>query len=226
MKKHTRGIAILMGLAITAGTIAAPTASMDVQAAGAKVQSTPAYATQWTAQYPALTLLQSALANPRTNADGIYTQLRTALKYRSISESDLVQLLAEGYSIPDEVLQRLISEGWITGAQINAWKNAQSGVQAGASTTATATAAAYAAVFDADYYVNSNPSIAAAVQSGALPGDTETLFQNWLLCGLPIGLKGNASFDIATYEAQNPAVVTACGGDRVAEVTYYVQSLQ
>lgn len=209
MKKTSRFIAIMSAAALAAGVVALPGTGMQAQAA-AKVRSTAAYPTQWSTQYSTLTLLKSALANPHTNADGIYEQLMLACKYRSVSEADILQLVNDGIQIPVSVLQRLYTEGWISGIL---YKNLTGG---------TLTAADYSDVFDANYYVAANPAIAAAVQSGLLANDPETLLQNYLLCGLPAGLNGNATFDIATYEKQNADVVTACGGNRVAEITYYI----
>lgn len=210
MRKHTREIAILTGLVIVAGTlVAAPGTAVTAQAA-AKVRTTAAYPTQWTTVYSTTTLLKQALSNTRTNANGVYEQLMMALKYHSIDEAGIQQLVAEGISIPTSVLTRLYNEGWISGYLYKLLTNQ------------TLTAADYKDVFDANYYMTNNPAILSAVQSGALPADEETLFQNWLACGLPAGLKANETFDITAYETQHPDIVTALGGNRVQEVQYYI----
>lgn len=209
MKKFSKWIAILSAAAMAAGVVAMPASALQAQAA-AKVATTPAYATQWSTVYPTVTLLKQALANPKTNADGIYEQLMMALKYSSIDEAGLQQLIAEGIQVPTSVLTRLYNEGWISGILYKTLTGQQ------------ITAADYSAVFDANYYVSANPAIAAAVQSGALPNDAETLLQNWLLCGLPAGLSGNGTYSKTWFESNFPAIAATLGNDAQQEVQYYI----
>lgn len=211
MKRSMKGsmrLAACLGAAVIAmGSAAAlPAATVEVQAAA----SSPAYTTQWTTQYPFLTLLKSSLGKTQTDASGIYEQIMMGIKYQTISEADILQLVAEGYSVPAAALQQLYTEGWISGYLYKSL------------TGQGFTADDFQDVFDANYYVNANPAIAAAVQSGALAADKETLFQNYLVCGIPAGLSGNETFRFAAFEEQYPEVVTALGGDRMAEVTYYI----
>lgn len=209
MKKFSKWIAVLSAATMAAGVVAMPASTLQAQAA-AKVKTTAAYPTQWTTVYATTTLLKQALSNTKTNADGIYEQLMMALKYSSIDEAGIQQLVSEGIQIPTSVLTRLYTEGWISGILYKTL------------TGQTLTAADYSDVFDATYYVNANPAIAAAVQSGALPNDAETLLQNWLLCGLPAGLAGNATFSITNFEAQYPTIAASLGNNRQQEVQYYI----
>lgn len=196
-------LAAVMG---AAGAASLPSRSMEVQAAS----SAPAYSSKWTAQYPFLTLLKSSLLNPYTNADGIYEQIKQGIKYKTVSEADLLQLVQEGIRIPSETIQKLYQEGWISSYLYK-----------------TLTGQGYSAedfkeVFDASYYVSANPVIAAAVQNGSLPGDEASLFLNYLTCGIPAGLSGSSSFDFSYFESHYPQVVQALGGDRMNEVMYYM----
>lgn len=204
MKRHTRLIAILSAAVIAAGSTAMlPASSIEAQAAAA-------YTTQWTTQYPFLTLLKSSLLNTQTDASGIYEQIKMGIKYKTVSEADILQLVNEGCVIPAAALQQLYTEGWISGYLYKSL------------TGQGFTADDFKDVFDADYYVNANPAIAAAVQSGALSADKETLFQNYLLCGIPAGLNGNATFQFAAFESQYKDVAAALGNDRLTEVVYYI----
>ena len=196
-------LAAVLGAAGAAGL---PAGSMKVEAAA----SAPAYDSKWTAQYPFLTLLKSALLNPYTNADGIYEQIKQGIKYKTVSEADILQLVQEGYRIPSETIQKLYTEGWISGYLYKTLNGLGY------------TADDFKAVFDPAYYVSANPAIAAAVQSGALPGDEASLFLNYLTCGIPAGLDGNSAFSFTYFEAHYPQIVQALGGDRMNEVMYYV----
>ena len=202
-KRFLAGIsAVTISLAGAAGI---PAMTMSVSAA-----SKPAYDSKYTTQYPFLTLLKSSLLNSYTNANGIYEQIQQGIKYQTVSETDLIQLVQEGYRIPAESLQKLCTEGWISGY-----------------TYKTLTGQAYTAsdfkdVFDASYYVSANPAIAEAVANGTLASDENSLFLNYLTCGIPAGLNGSSSFNFAYFEKKYPQVVKDLGGDKLAEVVYYI----
>ncbi len=188
-----------------AGAAGLPAAAMNVSAA-----SQPAYNSRWTAQYPFLTLLKSALLNSHTDANGIYEQIQQGIKYLTISETDLIQLVQEGYRIPAASLQKLYIEGWISGYTYKTL------------TGQAYTAADFKDVFDAAYYVSANPVIAAAVANGSLPADENSLFLNYLTCGIPAGLNGSSTFNFAYFEKTYPQVVTDLGGNKLGEVVYYI----
>lgn len=209
MRINYKRIAMFSAAALAAGVFAAPASTMNVQAA-AKVRSSAAYSTQWTTTYPTVTLLKSALLNTQTNADGIYEQLMLAIKYRTVDEYDIMQLVNEGIQIPVSSVQRLYNEGWISGYLYKAL------------TGQAVTASDFKDVFNATYYMTANPVILSAVQSGALPADEETLFQNWLACGLPAGLSGNGTYSKAWFEQTYPAIAKALGNDALLEVQYYI----
>ena len=210
MKKgfFNRALAVTTAAVIGAGAITTmPAFSVKAQAA-----AQPAYSSRWTTQYPFLTLLKSSLLNSYTDANGIYEQLKLGVKYKTVSESDILTLVQEGYRIPAESLQKLYTEGWISGYLYK---------------TATGqgyTASDFKDVFDASYYVSANPVIAQAVASGALAGDENSLFMNYLTCGIPAGLNGSSSFQFAAFEGRYPQVVTALGGSKLAEVVYYIMN--
>ncbi len=210
MKKRilNRILAAAAAAAVTAGCVtAAPMLSIRSEAA-----TQPAYNSKWTAQYPFLTLLKSALLNSYTDANGIYEQLKLGIKYKTVSESDILTLSQEGYRIPAESMQKLYTEGWISGYLYK---------------TVTGqgyTAADFKDVFDANYYVNANPVIAQAVANGTLAGDENSLFLNYLTCGIAAGLNGSSSFQFSYFESQYPQVVKALGGSKLAEVTYYIMN--
>lgn len=206
-KKSVSLLDIISAVVIGAGsTFAAPALSMPVSAASGQ----PAYSSKWTAEYPFLTLLKSSLINPRTDANGIYEQLVQALKFKAITETDITQLVKEGYRIPASVLQRLYSEGWISAATYSIL------------TGKTYTVAQFRDVFDSSYYVKANPAIAAAVQNGTLPSDESSLFLNYLACGIPAGLSASPNFSFAYFEKTYPVVAKDLNYDKMSEIVFYV----
>lgn len=205
-RKKIKVIALMSAAAVSFGCAAGmPALSLGVQAAAG-----PAYESKWTVQYPFLTLLKSSLLNPYTDSNGIYEQLKQGIKYQTVSETDIMQLLQEGYRIPADVLQRLYAEGWISGYLYKTVSGQPF------------TAADFKDVFDVSYYVSANPVIAAAVQNGTLPGDEMSLFLNYLTCGIPAGLNGSSSFSFAYFEAHYPQIAKALGNDKMAEAAYYI----
>lgn len=206
-KKLTSLLGLFSAAAIGFGsTFAVPMLSMPVSAAS----NQPAYNSKWTAQYPFLTLLKSSLINPQTDANGIYEQLVQALKLKAISETDIAQLVREGYRIPSQVLQRLYTEGWISPAAYAML------------TGKTYTAAQLRAVFNAAYYVEANPAVSTAVQNGALPSDEASLFLNYLACGIPAGLSASPDFSFAYFEKTYPVVAKDLNYDKMSEIVFYV----
>lgn len=186
--------------------LAAPGSGMEAQAASAA----PAYQSQWTAEYPFLTLLESSLLNSQTDAKGIYEQLKQAIKLKTLSEADIVQLASEGYRIPAQTLQQLCAEGWISPALYSMLVNHDYSM------------AQLRSVFDADYYVKANPVIAAAVQNGSLSSDEATLFLNYAACGIPAGLSASPDFSFTYFESAYPVVAEDLKHDRKAELLFYV----
>ena len=215
-KMLNRVLAMVGAAAIGVCSVTAmPIFSVKAEAAASK----PAYNSKWTTEYPFLTLLKSALLNSYTDANGIYEQLMLGIKYKTVSESDILTLSQEGYRIPTDSIQRLYTEGWISGYLYKTL------------TGQGYTASDFKDVFDANYYVSANPVVAEAVASGALAADENSLFLHYLTCGIPAGLNGSSSFQFAYFESKYPQVVKTLGGSKLAEVVYYImnknsQSLQ
>lgn len=205
-KKALAGIltaAMLSAAAVTA----APAASIDVSAASS---ANAADYTKWTMEYSFLTLMESSLLNTYTDANGIYEQLMLGIKYKTMSEQDILELYNLGYRIPEETLYQLYVEGWISGV-LYKYCTGQAFV-----------ASDFREVFDAEYYMTQNPVVLAAVQEGLLSSDEETLFYHYLYCGIPAGLNGSASFDFAFFEAAYPDICESLGYDKMSEVMYYI----
>lgn len=205
-RKGISAAALLTAAGIGIGSVCGlPAWQLHVQAA-----SGPAYPSQWTAEYPFLTLLKSSLLNSQTDADGIYEQLKQAIKLRTLTETDLVQLASEGYRIPDQSVQRLEAEGWISPAL------------AGMLIGRDYSLIQFQDVFDAGYYVSSNPAISAAVQNGTLAADEATLFLNYMACGVPAGLSASPAFSFRYFETAYPTVAKDLNYDKMAEILFYV----
>lgn len=195
--------AMLSAVAVTA----VPAASMDASAAASSGSVT---GTKWTMEYSFLTLMESSLLNTYTDANGIYEQLKLGIKYKTMSEQDILELYNLGYRIPEESLYQLYVEGWISGV-LYKYCTGQEYV-----------ASDFIEVFDAEYYMTQNPVVLAAVQDGTLAADEETLFYHYLYCGIPAGLNGSAGFDFAYFEASYPDICESLGYDKMSEVMYYI----
>lgn len=169
-----------------------------------------AASTQWTEEYPFLTLIESSLLNSYTDETGIYEQLMLGIKYRTMDEMDILQLYNAGYRIPVESVERLYIEGWISSFLYKTIAELPY------------TAEDFADVYDMTYYVTQNPAISNAVEQGTLSLDEDTVFYNYLYCGIPAGLSGNDEFSFDYFESNYEDVVEDLGGDRLMEVAYYI----
>ena len=201
-----------------AGAVLSPAASVDAEAS---TVSTPTASTWgWSASvsgdttryvgYASITTVLQAALLRSSEPDAIYEQLMMGLWMGTYTEADILDLIIDGYTIPDETLERLYLEGWIS-AYLYKTGTGQS-----------YTASDFAEVFDAEYYVANNPAIAAAVASGDLPNDEETLFYNWLLCGIDAGLNASEDFNFEYFEAHYPTLCARLGYDKLNEVVYYI----
>lgn len=204
---------LLAAGAVSLSAAGLPALSMQVSAA-------PAYDTQWTSGYSFLTLLKSSLLNTNTDANGIYEQLKQCIKFKKVSEADIAELAAEGYRIPAESLRKLYTEGWISQSL---YVQLTGDTDAAKAASVSCTPEQFKDVFDADYYVSANPVIAAAVQNGSLPSDEQTLFLNYISCGIPAGLSASSSFSFAYFESAYPTVAKDLSYDKLSEVLFYIK---
>ncbi len=76
---------------------------------------------------------------------------------------------------------------------------------------------AYRAVFDADYYYNAYPDVAAAIGR-----NTEALFNHFVSFGVREGRSASAEFNPQAYRQKNADLQTAFGSDMAAYCRHYI----
>lgn len=206
--------ALLAAIAIS--TAAVPSTSVEASTVSTVAASTWGWTsgasgdtTRYVGYASLNTVLQAALLKSQ-EPDAVYEQLMMGLWMKTFTEADILTLLTEGYSIPAETFERLYTEGWISSYLYKV------------GTGQELTASDFSEVFDADYYVAANPCIASAVADGSLASDEETLFMNWLLCGVDAGLDASADFSFSYFEEHYSTLCNTLCNDRMNEVIFYI----
>ncbi|MBR3104932.1 MAG: hypothetical protein IKH46_14055 [Lachnospiraceae bacterium] len=77
--------------------------------------------------------------------------------------------------------------------------------------------AEYAAIFDAAYYADKYPDVAAACGN-----DEDLLFAHFVNCGMAEGRQGNAEFDVQAYKANYADLQAAFGDDLTQYYMHYM----
>lgn len=167
----------------------------------------PAYESDYTETTDMATLLAPALMK-NTDPTGVALQLSTALRYGSITQGDIWNLIQAGCNIPAESLRLLYEQGQICGYIYK--------TVAGNGYTEED----FAEVYNAEDYAAQNPAIAEALANGTL---TESeLFLNFLSVGMPNGLVGSKNFSPAVFEEKYPDIAEDLNYDKASYYVWYL----
>ena len=197
MSRRARWTAGILAAAVVAGSI--------LYTPAVSVQAKAPYDTYWNEQYPWIKTMTEALQK-NTDATAVYREIRLALRYQVINELNIYQLYLDPTTVfPIEAATRLYQEGLISPVLYK--------LLAGIPLTA----ADMKDVFDPAWYYGAYPAI-----NQVLPYDENVLFENFLNCGIPAGLNGNAAFNLAIYKANYPELVKAFGDYNPAYYQYYI----
>ncbi|WP_051200559.1 hypothetical protein [Butyrivibrio sp. XPD2002] len=176
------GIAMSFGIASTAFSISASAADLKKCYTGEELLA------------PAMT--------KNTDANGVYRQLRLALKYEQINEGAVNHFYFDKtMNVPAEAMKMLYKDGLISSYTYKCV------------TGEALTAADLAGVFDATYYYNNNADLQAAIGN-----DANALLTHFVKYGMKEGRQGNATFNPASYRTKNTDV-SAAYGDNLSQ--YY-----
>ena len=141
-----------------------------------------------------------------TDANGVYRQLRLALKYEQINEGSINHYYFDKtMNVPAETMKMLYKDGLISSYTYKC-------------VTGEALAATdMAAVFDATYYYNNNADLQVAVGN-----DANALFAHFVQFGMKEGRQGNSTFNPSSYKAKNSDVSAAYGDDLAQYYRHYL----
>ena len=197
MKNQMRWTAGLLAAAVAAGSI--------LYTPALPVRAKAPYDTHWNEQYSWMATMTEALQK-NTDATAVYREIRLALRYQVINELNIYQLYLDPTTVfPLEAATRLYQEGLISPFLYKLLARIP------------LTAADLADVYDPAWYYGANPAI-----NQVLPYDENLLFENFLNCGMVVGLPGNAAFNLDIYKANYPELVKAFGAYNPAYYQYYI----
>lgn len=196
-KKNGRMIRRAVTALVLAGALAAP---MGVHAA-------PAYESSYTETSSMAQLLMPALMK-NTDPTGVALQLSTALRYGSITQGDIWNMIQEGCTIPAESLRLLYEQGQVSGYLYKT----VAGLPYEPSD--------FAGGYDEEDYVSLNPAIAKALSDGSLK--EQDLFYNFLLVGMPNGLAGSKEFSPEVFAKKYPEVAGELGNNVSSYYVWYL----
>ena len=187
----------LLTAALMTGVCTAVLPARDVSAA--------AYDSAHTQQISWYTTLQE-IFQKNTNAKGVYREMKTAMRYGVLNEQNIYQLyLDPATTIPVEAIRLLYQDGLVSSFLYKLIA------------AEPLTAADLKDVYDPAYYYGANTAI-----NQALPYDEALLFQNFLTCGMAVGLQGNSEFNLSVYKANYPELTAAFGNNNTAYYQYYI----
>lgn len=150
-------------------------------------------------------LMAPAMAK-RTDANGVYRQLRLALKYEQINEATVNHFYFDKtMNVPADAMKMLYNDGLISSYTYKCV------------TGEALTATDIAGVFDPTYYFNHNADLQAAVGN-----DATALFTHFVKYGMKEGRQGNAAFNPSSYKTKNADVAAAYGDDLAQYYKHYL----
>ena len=196
-KNHGKTIRRTVTALILAGALTVPMTAF----------AAPAYESNYTETSSMAQLLMPALMK-NTDPTGVALQLSTALRYGSITQGDIWNMIQEGCTIPAESLRLLYEQGQVSGYL---YKTA-SGLPYEPSD--------FAGVYDEKDYVSLNPAIAKALSDGSL--QEQDLFYNFLLVGMPNGLAGSKEFSPAVFSEKYPEIAEELGNNVSSYYVWYL----
>jgi hypothetical protein len=165
-----------------------------------------AYASKWTQTSTWTDTIAPALLKT-TDAGMVYRELKLGFEYQVMREGDVYELYKDrGAKIPAEALQRLYTEGWISGYLYKTL------------TGQALVSGDMSAVFDPAFYYASNPWLQGVID----PNDREGLFQNFLAVGMQVGAVGSPDFNPACYKANYPDLAQAYGNNNANYYIHYI----
>lgn len=196
----TRLTGFLLGTAITVSTVVSPLAG------GMQVQAKAAYDTKYSQTISMENLLLPALSNSFTNANGVYKQLKQAIRYQSIYQGNILNMINKGANIPADALKKLYDEGLISGFLYHFGTNQAFTVDD------------YKDVFDPVWYWASNPDLQAAYGTY----DPNTLLVDFLTTGMALGRSSSQNFNVSYFKSNYPWLQQYLGNDNANYYLFYI----
>ena len=191
---------ILLGAVLAVSGIVTPLS------VGLQVQAKAAYDTKYSQSISMESLLLPALTNRFTNANGVYTQLKQALRYQKIYQGNILNLINQGANIPADALKKLYEEGLISGFLYHF------------GTGQAFTADDYKDVFDPVWYWASNPDLQAAYGTY----DENTMLVDFLTTGMSLGRSSSQSFQLSYFKSNYSWLQKYLGEDNANYYLFYI----
>lgn len=170
--------AAVLTTGIVLGTIATP----------AEVQAAPAYNSKYTQTISMQELMLPALKNKWNNGNLQAEQIKQAMRFDQMDQEDVMKLVSQGVTIPEDGLKKLADEGMITRYLYKFLSGEPYEPKD------------FEGVFDAAYYYGANPDLMAA----GIPYDENTLFQHFLTQGMAQGRVASVEFNPQIFRANYP----------------------
>ncbi len=201
-KNHwrTKAAGLLLGAVLAVSGIVSPLAG------GLQVQAKAAYDTKYSQSISMESLLLPALSNRFTDANGVYTQLKQALRYQKIYQGNILNLINQGANIPADALKKLYEEGLISGFLYH-FGSGQA-----------FTCEDYKDVFDPVWYWASNPDLQAAYGTY----DANTMLVDFLTTGMSLGRSSSSTFNLTYFKSNYSWLQKYLGDDNANYYLFYI----
>lgn len=197
---RTGAAGILLGAVLAVSAIVTPLSG------GLQVQAKAAYDTKYSQSISMESLLLPALTNRFTNANGVYTQLKQALRYQKIYQGNILNLINQGANIPADALKKLYEEGLISGFLYHF------------GTGQAFTADDYKDVFDPVWYWASNPDLQTAYGTY----DENTMLVDFLTTGMSLGRSSSQSFNVSYFKSNYSWLQKYLGENNANYYLFYI----
>lgn len=191
---------------ILLGAVLAVSAIVTPLSGGLQVQAKAAYDTKYSQSISMESLLLPALTNRFTNANGVYTQLKQALRYQKIYQGNILNLINQGANIPADALKKLYEEGLISGFLYHF------------GTGQAFTADDYRDVFDPVWYWASNPDLQTAYGTY----DENTMLVDFLTTGMSLGRSSSQGFNLSYFKSNYSWLQKYLGENNANYYLFYI----